>query len=106
MGIIPASVNEKMAIRNLCFVLQEALNNAYRHGKATSFTVESTLTDIHLEIRFINNGKGFDQRNTSSGLGIKSMNHRIRSLKGHSTLTSSSQAMGVTQTIHLPLVKP
>ena len=86
---------------SLCFfrVLQEALNNAAKHSGVQYFEVElwETPDEIHLAVS--DSGSGFDPDavKTSQGLGLISMEERLKLLNG--TLSIESQLQRGT-TIH------
>jgi signal transduction histidine kinase len=71
-------------------VLQEALSNVRRHSGAR--TADVTLTDdgssTRLEIR--DDGRGFDEPEPATGLGLVGMRERMRLLGGGLELTSGS----------------
>jgi PAS domain S-box-containing protein len=86
---------------SLCFlrVLQESLHNAVKHSGAQHFEVRlwGTSDEIHLTVR--DSGEGFDRESakTSRGLGLISMEERLKLVKG--TLSIDSQPKRGT-TIH------
>jgi PAS domain S-box-containing protein len=86
---------------SLCFfrVLQESLHNAVKHSGAKHFEVRlwGTSDEIHLTVR--DSGEGFDRAaaKTSQGLGLVSMEERLKLVKG--TLSIESQPKRGT-TIH------
>jgi PAS domain S-box-containing protein len=85
----------------LCFfrVLQEALHNSAKHSGVTHFQVRlwGTSDEIHLTVK--DSGAGFDRdaAKESRGLGLITMEERVKVLNG--TLAIESQPMGGT-TIH------
>jgi PAS domain S-box-containing protein len=86
---------------SLCFfrVLQEALHNAAKHSGTGHFEVRlwGTPDEIHLTVR--DSGAGFDIREakTGRGIGLISMEERLKILRG--TLSIESQLQHGT-TIH------
>jgi len=86
---------------SLCFfrVLQESLHNASKHSGVRHFEVRlwGTSDEIHLTVK--DSGTGFDQEaaKTSPGLGLISMDERVKMVNG--TLTVESHSKGGT-TIH------
>jgi PAS domain S-box-containing protein len=86
---------------SLCFfrVLQEALHNSAKHSGVRHFEVRlwGTSDEIHLTVR--DSGAGFDREaaKTSRGLGLISMEERLKLVKG--TLSIESQPKHGT-TIH------
>jgi signal transduction histidine kinase len=87
---LPAAVSADIS---LCFfrILQEALQNATKHSGAREFRVQlwGSFNQIHLMVS--DSGAGFDtgQAKAGRGLGLISMEERVKLLKG--TLTIESQ---------------
>lgn len=63
-------------------VMQEAVNNAVKHGKADTITIRLKKDHSHFELEVKDNGCGFDssevfsRRERFSGFGLKSMQER------------------------------
>ena len=92
--------------QHLFHVVQEAINNAIRHGKATRIEVEITSDDHTLTLLVRDNGKGMGNgREPSSGIGLRIMSHRVHSLGGifH---TESGEDGGTVVRCHIPLTLP
>jgi PAS domain S-box-containing protein len=91
---------------SLCFfrVLQEALHNSAKHSGVRHFEVRlwGTSDEIHLTVR--DSGVGFDREaaKTSRGLGLISMEERLKLLKGTLSIESQSQR-GTTIHARVPL---
>jgi signal transduction histidine kinase len=77
---------------SLCLfrVLQEALRNSVKHSGARHFTVElwGTPSEIHLAVS--DPGSGFDLKvaKESQGLGLTSMEERLKLVKGTFSIES------------------
>jgi signal transduction histidine kinase len=69
----------------LCFyrVAQEALHNAAKHSGASQVVVAVSGTNALLKMRITDNGHGFDQAETSLGLGLASMRERLQMIGGN-----------------------
>ena len=86
---VPRGVAEDVA---LCLfrVVQEGLRNVKRHSGAdrAEVRVESSGEKLHLTV--VDRGSGFDVNNSSprAGIGIRSMEERLRSLGGQFEITS------------------
>jgi len=75
-------------------IAQEAINNAVKHGKATSIDVVFTADSDYLMLRIRDNGKGFSgSRSKSNGMGLRIMNFRT-SLIGGSLEIDSEKGVG------------
>jgi signal transduction histidine kinase len=71
--------------------VQEALNNAVRHGGATRAVVELIEEGqaIHLSVR--DNGSGFDPAQRTAGFGLLGMRERAEMLEGKLEITSGGR---------------
>jgi len=89
-------------------VVQEAINNAKKHAKASRIDIEVTPTDDSLTVVIRDNGVGFDvgkvagRYDERGSLGMLNMKERAAIVNG--TLSISSQpGQGTAITLHLPL---
>ena len=100
---VPATLPDDVAI-NLFRVLQEALSNAVKHSGASSYTValRGEADQLRLEVR--DDGRGFDPRvaMAASGLGLVSMQERLRLVYGTVSIESTPGA-GTTVRAVVPL---
>jgi signal transduction histidine kinase len=74
-------------------ITQEALRNIEKHGGAENVSLRLERTDrVHL--RILDDGRGFDTASPESrrGLGLTSMQERVRPLLGHVEVRSSPGA--------------
>jgi PAS domain S-box-containing protein len=91
---------------SLCLfrVLQEALHNSVKHSRGRYFDVRlwGTSGEIHLRVR--DSGTGFDTNTASKsrGLGLISMQERLRILSGIFSI-ESQPGRGTTILAHVPL---
>lgn len=84
-------------------VLEEALQNAYKHGKATEVSVELTcLPGGRLQLRVTDNGIGFAPEAFTIGLGVASMAARVEDHAG-AWWISSNPGAGTTLTAIVPI---
>jgi PAS domain S-box-containing protein len=70
------------AATHLYRIAQEAFTNAIRHGRVTQVTIELATADETLSLTVLDNGRGFDERNASNGMGMKLMRYRAQMLGG------------------------
>jgi signal transduction histidine kinase len=68
---------------NIFRIIQELLNNALKHANASKIEIELLFKKEEIFIRVQDNGKGFDAHHKSDGIGLKNINSRIDSIKGH-----------------------
>jgi signal transduction histidine kinase len=69
-------------------VAQEALNNAVRHGRAQHIGVTVQKEGNLLRVLISDTGVGFDPARSSEGLGLISMQERLRMLGGQLVVKS------------------
>lgn len=69
-------------------ILQELLNNAIKHAKATEVLVQLNIQDDGINLTVEDNGVGFDAGNQSKGIGMKTIQSRIEILKGDISIDS------------------
>jgi signal transduction histidine kinase len=75
-------------------VIQEALNNAFKHGEANSIQLSLIETGDSIELCVTDNGRGFDPENLTSnsdllsGFGLKGMHHRAVVCNGTCKISS------------------
>ncbi len=71
-------------------VAQEGLSNIARHSKATLVQVVLTLNDETVALSVVDNGQGFDTtRNGHAGVGLTSMQERMKALGGNVQVEST-----------------
>jgi PAS domain S-box-containing protein len=82
-------------------ILQEALNNVAKYGKADRVRVSLRAKDGKLELAIEDNGQGFDvehvrsEKSADRGVGLSSMKERTE-LSGGSFSIESSEGLGTT----------
>ena len=71
-------------------VCREAINNALRHSEATEVTVQVFGEEKGMNVSIEDNGKGFNLKKVKvdEGMGIESMEGRVKSLAGEFTIES------------------
>ena len=86
---VPPGVPEAVA---LCLfrVVQEGLRNVKRHSGAERAEVRLECSEEKLHLSVVDRGRGFDvnSRSPRTGIGIRSMQERLRSLGGQFEITS------------------
>jgi PAS domain S-box-containing protein len=87
---VPVQLPEGVAI-NLFRVLQEALANAVKHSGAQHYQVRLRRVGDELTLEVVDDGEGFDVRAAllGHGLGLVSMQERLRLINGELHIESS-----------------
>jgi signal transduction histidine kinase len=86
-------------------VLQEALTNVRKHADATVVRVNAELADQTLQLRVVDNGRGFRPEETSGdGMGLQGMRERAR-LMGGELLVISEPSGGTRVQLSVPVVE-
>lgn len=83
-------------------IAQEALANVARHSQATSVQLDLRWEQGRVQMRIADDGIGFDQSVTPSGVGLNSMNERLAMINGRLQLNSRPQN-GTTLQADVPL---
>src|SRR5262245_9319001 len=85
-------------------VAQEALHNIVKHAHARSARVSLTRRDDHLAMNIEDDGHGFEAGTAAGhrGLGLMSLDERVRMLDGTFAVTTSRQA-GTTVSVAIPV---
>lgn len=93
-----------VAALSLFRVTQEALNNVQRHAAATQVNIHLSSTDEAVELSIRDNGSGFKVHNLNrnTGLGLNSMEERIRFLGG-SVGIESTPGIGTNIQVRIPI---
>ncbi len=74
---------------NVYRIIQEQMNNIIKHAKAKniSILIESVDEDLHVQVA--DDGKGFNIRKKSKGIGISNITNRIESFNGKLKIITS-----------------
>ncbi len=90
---------------SLIRVFQELLVNTVRHGDATQVDIKIEKTSDYLFLSYQDNGKGFQLKSVSLGLGIQNITKRIEIIGGKQLWNELSDTSGMNLQILLPLQK-
>jgi len=83
-------------------VAQEGLTNVVRHAQASTIHVQLSLTKEGIELRVEDDGIGFVVSDrTGGGLGLRSMDERVRLSRGHFRV-DSQPGSGTTLLVRIP----
>ncbi|HEX5551443.1 MAG TPA: ATP-binding protein, partial [Nitrospira sp.] len=83
-------------------VLQESLGNIRKHANANHVDVWLSAGQREIELRVSDDGSGFNSRDSKKGLGLTSMQERVRPLRGHVAIDSSPGG-GTVIAVKIPL---
>lgn len=70
-------------------ITQEHLTNILKHAKATEVQIFLLCIGNTLNLKIIDNGKGFDVRKKRKGIGISNMMNRAHAISGHLEINST-----------------
>ena len=92
---IPRSING-LTTHHMTRIVQEAVHNALRHGRATEITIKIHFLTTELLLQVIDNGCGFDlalvEGPPTGHFGLQSLRERARKIGGIMVVTSSPGA--------------
>lgn len=75
-------------------IIQEAINNAFKHAMATQIKVSIMQSENQLIITIFDDGKGLDWNTLQKGNGIENMQKRAEHI--HGLITFESSSLGTT----------
>jgi signal transduction histidine kinase len=92
--------------REIYYVLREALTNVTKHSHASQAEIQIIQTPDLIQASLRDNGVGFEQgyQKNRSGLGLSSMEDRIKKIGGRLTI-KSSPGLGTTVMFAIPLIE-
>ncbi len=94
----PVLVQDGSMASHLYRVVQEAIQNAIKHGKASRITVTLSKKGPRAVLTVKDNGRGMPAKaGETSGMGLRIMNYRVRTIGG--TLTVSPVVGGGTKVV-------
>lgn len=73
-------------------IVQELLNNVVKHSKATEASVQLSVKEEALFIFIEDNGIGFQQPVQKEGMGLQSLQSRIKAMNGHFEVNDSGNS--------------
>ena len=96
---IDDQINEESFVNvdrfNLYRIVQEVLNNALKHSKASEISIDiQPIQGSKIRLIVIDNGVGFDGEGLNEGLGMQNMKHRM-DMAGIQGKISSQKGSGV-----------
>jgi len=83
-------------------IIQESLANVARHSQASKVDISLIYNTVTVEVAIIDNGKGFDLSKIQTGLGLQSMNERVKMIQGTLKI-NSAPGKGTSVIITAPL---
>lgn len=87
-SLTPIERLEVQSMRQLMFILFEAISNVLQHSRASELRIEAGETGEGIRIRVIDNGVGFDTA-ASSEKGLLTLKNRAESIGAHLDIRSA-----------------
>jgi len=86
---------------NIYRILQESLQNIYKHADAQYVKIEILREDANIITYIVDDGKGFDTSKSKKGIGLKNMSSRVTDIEGEISF-SSENGKGTTVEVKIP----
>jgi signal transduction histidine kinase len=83
-------------------IIQEAINNALKYSGANTIMVQFNTKEDTIEVKIVDNGKGFDLKQVEFGNGINNMKKRAQEISSVLAL-DTSLSQGTTISFVLPI---
>ena len=90
---------------NIYRVIQEQLNNIYKHADASAVEIRMELKEKLIHITVTDNGRGFDTSKKKNGIGISNIINRVESYNGQVVIKSKA-GKGCELNLSIPLSFP
>lgn len=100
-----AAVLPKKAETVIYRIIQELITNISKHSKASLAMVQLNFHENELSITVEDNGVGFNQKSTQTGLGLKNINSRVQFLNAQLEIDSSKNGTSFHITVNLKKLK-
>lgn len=90
-------------IKLMCYrIVQEQLNNILKHANARNSLIKLSNLGDHIRLVIQDDGKGFDMKKTSPGIGLRNIANRAELYNGNIAL-HSSPGKGCTLEVNIPV---
>lgn len=86
---------------NIYRIIQESLQNIYKHAEANTVKISIKLKNDVICIAISDDGKGFEINKSKKGIGIKNINSRIEEIDGTANFNSKLNE-GTILTLNIP----
>ncbi len=83
-------------------IAQELINNVVKHSKASSVNVMLTKRNNFITMIFEDNGKGFSSNQKNEGIGMTSLNSRVKMVNGEIKF-ETDEGSGTMAIVKIPL---
>ena len=83
-------------------IVQELMTNTMKHAEAKKVDIHLSLIDDELSLLFEDNGKGFNPKTITHGIGSQNIQNRVHELKGEMNI-DSALGRGTVVSIQIPL---
>ena len=87
---------------NLLRILQESLQNIFKHAKATKVKISFDYIDNNINLTVLDNGVGFKSNRVKRGIGLKNITNRVGQMSGVVDFISN-QDRGTTVHVSVPV---
>ena len=74
---------------NIYRIIQESLQNIYKHANANSVKISIQLKNNVICLSILDDGDGFDVNKSKKGIGIKNINSRVSEVEGDAAFNST-----------------
>lgn len=82
--------------RNVFLIYKEAIHNILKHSNASAVEIKLQASAQLLQLTIMDNGRGFDQNQTTNRNGIKNIHNRAEIVNGSLTIHSSDKGTAIS----------
>jgi signal transduction histidine kinase len=96
-------IHDNTLATHLYYIVQEAVNNAVKHARASSIEISLMQEDDYIHFWIIDDGKGIEDRQQGKGIGMQIMKYRVLVIGAFLEISSNSENGTI---IHVFMKKP
>ncbi len=104
-------INDTVALKEIDFhislsifrIVQEQIHNIIKHANASHVQISVELSKQFIDVEISDNGKGFNPKELSRGVGLANIRNRAE-FHGGITHVSSAPGEGCNLSVHIPIV--
>jgi signal transduction histidine kinase len=95
------AIDEKLQME-VYKIIQELMTNTVKHAETKNIDIHLSVIEDELSLLFEDNGKGFDPKKVTKGIGSQNIQNRVRELQGQINIDSTI-ARGTVVSVQIPL---
>ncbi len=88
---------------NLFRIIQESLQNIFKHAQAKSVKINFDYVDDKINLTILDDGIGFKSSKVKRGIGLKNITSRVKQMNGVVDFVNNTESTGTTVSVGVPM---